>query len=139
MGLNGTPFRPDPNTKYTLGLIIEGPDNGNALNISGREGVFDTSPAWSLPSPTGTAITTPKQSDNIKIAAQSNSLVIDTGNSPAGGICRVYTANGAEVMQQALTQPVTQIGRFAIGAYIVEVQTATERKTEKVFVCGCIR
>jgi hypothetical protein len=51
----------------------------------------------------------------------------------------LFRINGAEVMQQVLTQLVTQIGRFAIGTYIVEVQTATERKTEKVFVCGCVR
>jgi hypothetical protein len=139
IGLDGKPFRPDPKVKYNLGLIVSGPDNGNALNISGREGLFDYAPSHYLPSPTGTGITTPKQSNNIKIAARSNSLVIDTGNSPVGGICRVYTTNGVEVMQQALTQPVTQIGRFAIGTYIVEVKTGTETKTEKVFVCGCIR
>jgi hypothetical protein len=61
------------------------------------------------------------------VREDKNSRTIDTGNSPVGGICRVYTTNGAEVMQQALTQSVTQIGRFAIGTYIVKVAVSLLR------------
>jgi hypothetical protein len=141
IGTDGKPYDPVTLRKHYLGLIIEG--EGVAINMTGKDGYImnlDTSHWGDVPRPlSATGITTPTQSDNIKIAALSNSLVIDTGNSPVGGTCRVYTTNGAEVMQQALTQPVTQIGRFAIGTYIVEVQAGTETKTEKVFICGCIR
>jgi hypothetical protein len=138
IGKDGKAYDPGKNAgTHYIGLVIEGYDD--AVYMTGREGyITDRLTAWEGPflqPALGTAIDNPKQ-DDIKISGFPGGLLI-LANEPASGICKVYTIDGKEVLQQSLSKPATTIP-LRPGIYVVEVQAGGETKTQKVYVsCNC--